>query len=120
MAANSVKSNTHPHIEWLELHADGILHECAILKTDQVGNKLYFPINYLDAIDKNRLSMILQDRNITNFELWDVMRQKTLGNGVNALAYFHQYAKMYAANGKILDPKAGQVGVVSTGVAKAA
>ncbi len=118
--AQIVKSSTHPHIEWIELYEDGILHECAILKTDATGNKLFFPVNYLDSIDKQRLSVILGDRNISNFELWDIMSQKTLGNGVNALAYFHQLAKMYTANGKILDPRSGQIGATTTGTMKVA
>lgn len=113
-----VKSPQHAHIEWIELHSDGVMHECAILKEDPQGNKLFFPTNYLDDIDKKRLAGILMDRNIRNFELWDLMAQKTLGNGMNALAYFHQYVKVLTSNGKILDPKAGQMGVPLTGTVK--
>lgn len=111
----SVKSATHPHIEWIELHSDQVLHECAVLKTDPNGNKLFFPINHLDDIDKSRLSMILMDRNSRSLELWDLMLQKTLNNGINALAYFHQYVKVLTPGGKVIDPKAGQVGIPTTG-----
>lgn len=111
-----VKSNTHAHVEWIELHEDGIMHECAILKTDAAGNKLFFQLNHLDRIDRDRLAMILADRNIRSFELWDIMSGRTLGNGCNALAYFHQYAKLLTANHKILDPKTGQMGAMATGV----
>ena len=109
------KSTEHPHIEWIELHADGILHECAVLKRDGLGNVFYFKTNSLDTIDKQRLAAILSDRNANNFELWDLMSHRTLGNGVNALAYFHQLVKVLTPNGKTVDPQSGQVGVAPVG-----
>lgn len=108
------KSSQHPHIEWIELHADGVLHECAVLKRDPFGNVYYFKTNSLDSIDKQRLAGILADRNANSFELWDLMSHRTLGNGVNALAYFHQLAKVLTPSGKTVDPQAGQVGVSGT------
>lgn len=105
-------SREYPHIAWIDLHQDGTLHECAILKQQQDGNILYFTVNSLDEIDRRRLAGILMDRNSTNFELWDLMAQKTLGNGVNALAYFHQLVKVLTPAGKTMDPRSGQVGGV--------
>jgi len=106
-----VKSANHAHVEWIELYNDGVLHECCVLKTDPQGNKLLFPTNHLDDIDRKRLAGILLDRNARNFELWDLMAQKTLGNGMNALQYFHQYVKILTPQGKMIDPKSGQIGV---------
>ncbi len=103
-------SREYPHVAWIDLHSDGILHECAVMRRDRVGNILYFKTNDLDEIDKRRLASILYDRNARNFELWDIMSQRTLGNGCNALTYFHQLVKQLTPNGKILDPKAGQMG----------
>ena len=104
------KSAEFPHIEWIELNNDGILHECAVMKRDAQGNVLFFKTNDLDSIDKRRLSGILADRNARNFELYDLMANKTLGNGVNALIYFSQLVRQLTVNGKILDPRSGQVG----------
>ncbi len=104
------------HVEWLELNGDGVLYECAVMKRDRNGSLLFFKTNDLDEIDKRRLAGILMDRNARNFELWDLMAQKTLGNGVNALAYFHQLVKQLAPNGRVLDPRAGQVGGVTGSV----
>lgn len=106
----STKSREYPHIEWLELNADGVLHECAIMRRDPLGNVLYFKTNDLDDIDKRRLAQILADRNAPNFELWDLMSNKSLGNGMNALGYFNQLVRMLTPNGKTLDPRAGQMG----------
>lgn len=114
----SQKSHEYPHIEWIELYNDGILHECAIMKRDNAsGNVLFFRTNDLDSIDKRRLAGILMDRNARSLELWDLMANKTLGNGVNALQYFNQLVKQLTPNGKVIDPRAGQVG---TGSVKAA
>lgn len=118
-AYNFQKSPQFPSIEWIDLRGDGVLHECAILKQDAVGNKLFFQVNHLDKIDKERLGGILADRNARSLELWDLMSQKTLGNGMNALAYFHQYVKILAPNGKIIDPKSGLMGAPVTGSIKA-
>lgn len=106
----SQKSREYPHIEWFELNADGILHECAVMRRTPDGNVLYFKTNDLDDIDKRRLAGILSDRNANNFELWDLMAQKTLGNGMNALAYFNQLVRMITPSGKVVDPRSGQMG----------
>lgn len=106
-------SATHPHIEWIELYGDGILHECAVMKRDAIGNVLYFRVNDLDKIDRDRLAMILVDRNARSMELWDLMSTRYLNNGVNYLEYFSQLVKQLTPNGKILDPRSGQVGVAA-------
>lgn len=110
-------SGEYPHVAWIDLSGDGVLHECAIMRREQNGNILYFKTNDLDSIDKRRLVGILMDRNARNFPLWDLMAQKTLGNGVNALTYFHQLVKQLTPTGKTIDPRAGQVG---TGTARLA
>lgn len=112
-------SREYPHVEWLELNKDGMLHECAVMKRDGLGNVFFFQINHLDDVDKRRLAQMLADRNAKNFELWDLMSQKTLGNGMNALQYFHQLVKVLTPNGKVIDPRSGlrgaPTGVVNTG-----
>lgn len=104
------KSREFNHIEWIELYGDGIMHECAVMRRDPTGNVLFFRTNDLDDIDRRRLAGILSDRNAGGFQLWDLMTQKTLGNGMNALAYFNQLVKILTPNGKIVDPRLGQVG----------
>lgn len=116
-------SREYPHIEWLELNADGILHECAVMKRDTYGNVLFFKTNDLDDIDKRRLATILMDRNARTMELWDLMMNRTLGNGVNALQYFNQLVRMISPEGKVVDPRQGQMtgafnGTVNTNVRK--
>jgi hypothetical protein len=107
-------SRQHRHIYWIDLYQDGVLHECAVLRKDPNGNLFFFQTNHLDEVDKRRLAQLLMDRNAGTVELWDLAANKTLNNGVNALVYFHQLAKILAPNGKILDPRSGQVGTTGS------
>jgi len=115
-----------PHTEWIDLKGNGVLVECAILKEDDNGNKHYIEIPNLDDIDKRRLVSILNNRNVKNFELWDLMSQVTLNNGVNSLAYFHQLVKVITKQGVVMNPRDGHIGIgkvsigdVGSGKAKA-
>jgi hypothetical protein len=97
------------NIEWLELEG-GILTECAIMKRSSDGHVWFFPIKPLDMVDKQRLLKILRNRNAELYELWDLMSQITLGNGVNALTYFNQLVKVRTPSGQVLPFGSGQYG----------
>jgi len=100
-----------PHVKWLDLKNNNILVECAILKEDGFGNIYYLEVPNLDQIDKQRLVRILTNRNSPNFELWDLMSQVTLNNGMNALEYFHQLVKVVTPTGVVMNPRVGAIGV---------
>lgn len=100
-----------PHIKWVDLKNNNVLVECAILKEDGFGNIYYIEVPNLDSIDKQRLVRIITNRNSKNFELWDLMSQITLNNGMNALEYFHQVVKVITPTGVIMNPRVGAVGV---------
>lgn len=100
-----------PHIYWIDLKQDGVFVECAVMKKDGLGNVFFFPLSSLDDIDKRRLSKIVNNRNAIHFELWDLMSNITLNNGVNALDYFHQLVQVITPSGRIMRPQLGQVGV---------
>lgn len=93
----------YPHIEWLDLQSNGVASECAILKKDPSGNIYFFALNALDLIDKKRLLDIVTNRNAHLYELWDLMSQITMRNGVNALVYFNQLAKVLTPSGQIIE-----------------
>lgn len=106
----------YPHVEWLDLYGDGTLHECAVVKKDNIGNVYFIRIRELDIVDKRRIAKILTGRNATNFALWDLLFQSTLGNGMNALEYFHQYVKVKTPRGQIMQPQMGTIGGAVAGV----
>ncbi len=107
------RAGSFPHIQWIDLKNNGVLVECAVFKEDGFGNTYYIEVPNLDSIDKTRLVRILQNRNSGNLELWDLMSQVTLNNGMNALDYFHQLVKVISPKGIIMNPRAGTVGTGS-------
>lgn len=119
MAIDVIKGK-YPHVGWVDLEQNGVLTEIAIVKNGPQG--LYFmALNLMDAIDKQRLFRVITNRNAGLYELWDLMSNITLGNGANALEYFHQYVKVLTPSGKILNPQVGKIGApVATGVRTAA
>lgn len=114
MSERLIKSK-YPHIYWIDLNGDNTLTECAVVKQDPHGSVYFISLQWLDHIDKIRLRDIIMNRNANHFPLWELMQQNTLGNGINALTYFHQLVKVLTPQGKILDPIVGQVGIAGTG-----
>ena len=102
-----------PHIVWMDLQGDGVLTEVAVVKTDAQGNIYFLNLRNLDDIDKRRLTRIVADRNANRYELWDLLSQKTLGNGINALEYFHQLVKVMTPQGRVISPRVGQMGIAA-------
>lgn len=105
-----------PHVEWLDLKNDNTFCECVVMKRDPNQNIYYFQVNELDTIDKKRLSRILHGRHAATMELWDLMSQVTLNNGVNALSYFHQLVKVVTPSGSVYTPRTGMIGGPGGGV----
>lgn len=110
----------YPHIGWCDLDNKGTLTEIAILKNGPQG-LFFIRLNRIDAIDKRRLFRIISNRNANIYELWDLMSNITLGNGANALDYFHQHVKILTPQKTIINPIMGQVAAPDiTGIKKIA
>lgn len=111
--SNTVKTypGAYPHVEWIDLKGDGVLHECAVMKKDQFGNVYFFEIAKLDNVDKRRLFRYITHRTASQFELWDLLSQHTLANGVNALNYFHQLVNVITPSGRVKRPRLGEIGL---------
>lgn len=98
-------------LEWIDLENNGVMIECAILKKFPNGDVYFFALSSLDNIDKQRLRNILLHKSAALYtELWSMLEQHTLGNGMNALLYFNQLAKLRTASGQILPFGGGQKG----------
>ena len=85
------------HMEALPLDADGTLQEVVILKRYGNGDRIFIRIDDLDDEDKKRMRSFLSEQHAAMFELWDLLANRRLGNGMNALEYFHQLAKHFVA-----------------------
>lgn len=115
MSINLIKGK-YPHVGWVDIEGKGVLTEIAIMSNKPTGLS-FIRLNTLDAIDKQRLFRVISNRNSHMYELWDLMSNITLGNGANALEYFHQYVKVLTPSGEVMNPQMGRVAAPSvTGV----
>lgn len=104
-----------PHVEWIDLEDNGVAVECIVVKRDQRNGDLYFiKTEELDQIDRERITNILRKRDAARYELWDLLDGTTLGNGENALEFFHQLVKVRTARGVIMVPSTGRAGIALT------
>lgn len=109
-ATTTIQDGEFPHVKWIDIKGNGVLKECAVMKIDEYGNVFFFELAKLDNVDKRRLFNIITSRTSTQFELWDLLSQKTLGNGMNALTYFHQLVRVLTPSGKVINPRQGEIG----------
>ncbi len=78
------------HIEYVDVNNDGILEEIAVVKRNpEDGTIHYIDVAPLDPIDKARLKRIVTSQHADKYELWELMSQTKLENGMNALDFFH-------------------------------
>lgn len=102
-------------IKYLDLERNGIAVEVTVVKVVEVSkgeNEIWFIRNdELDSIDRQRLLEVLQkSARVDDYQpLYETLADVTLGNGVNALDYFHQYVKVLYPSGTIRRPKLGRV-----------
>lgn len=108
----------YPHTGWVDLEKNGVMTEVAIMKNDPVSGLYFIKLSNLDFIDKQRLLRILGNRNASLYELWDLMSNITLGNGANALDYFHQYVRCLTPSLEVITPSHGRRGFSGSVVLK--
>jgi hypothetical protein len=96
------RKSEFPHIEYIDVNDDGVLEEVAVVKKWEDGSLSYILVSSLGAIDKARLLKIVTSGHSSKYELWDLMTQIKLSNGMNALDFFHQnLIKMKRAKGSV-------------------
>ncbi len=105
-----IRPGKFPHTGWIDITGKGVWEEVAIMNVDVGGSVHFFPLNALDRIDRQRFFNIVTSRTAKSFPLHELCAQTTLGNGMNALAYFHQLVKVLTPTRQILAPRIGQIG----------
>lgn len=111
-------------IKYIDLYKNGVAVEVTLLKSveygkDEDGNMQYelwyIRNDELDQIDRTRLLEVLQkSAKVKDFQpLYETLADVTLGNGENALDYFHQYVKILYPSGQIQRPRLGRTAAVS-------
>ena len=84
-----MKQTAMPHIFLIDVDDTGILRECAVVAQFPDGTINYVLVDTLHQIDKARLKKIISSPHATKYDLWELMSQSRLSNGLNALEYFH-------------------------------
>lgn len=78
-----------PHVFLCDVDDSGLMKEIALVKQFKDGSIYYIEIESLHGIDKSRLKKIVTGQHSTKYELWELMSQAKLSNGMNALDFFH-------------------------------
>ena len=98
-----------PHVEWIDLHNDGVSQEVIVMSRNVNNGDLYFIlISDLDEIDRSRILRVLKKRDADKYPLYDLLINDTLKNGMNALEFFHQLVKIRLSNGMIVPVDSGK------------
>lgn len=77
------------HIFLCDVDDSGLLREIALVKKFKDGSIYYIDVDPLHPIDKARLKKIVTSQHADKYELWDLLSQNKLSNGMNALDFFH-------------------------------
>jgi len=91
------------HVFLVDWNDDGMLKEIAIVKEKQDGTIYGIEIDKLHPIDKRRLKKFLVSVHADKYELWHLLSEGRLNNGMNALDFFHvNYVKTKRPKGAVL------------------
>lgn len=84
-------SRTVPHVAQADVLGNGEGIAIAVVAIDANNQDLhYIRLDRLDEIDLRNLAKILQSRDAGRWPLWDLLSQRHLPNGMNALNFFNQ------------------------------
>jgi hypothetical protein len=77
------------HIFMCDIDDSGLLKEIALVKKFNDGSIYYIEVEGLHAIDKSRIKKIVSGPHADKYQLWQLMADAKLSNGMNALDFFH-------------------------------
>jgi hypothetical protein len=90
------------HVFLIDWHDDGILREIIVVMEDNVGSIYGIEVNRLHPIDKGRLKKVITSIHADKYQLWQLLADSRLPNGMNALDFFHaNYVKVKRPRGSI-------------------
>ena len=98
------------HVFYLDIQDNGQFREVAVVKQWSNGSVAYIDIALIDEVDRGRLKNIVQSQHADKYSLWELLDQKTLGNGKNGLDYFHQMVRIKKAPGHVDSLMGGETG----------
>ncbi len=103
------------HVDYLDVEDNGQLREVAVVKRWEDGSVSYIDVSLLDNVDKGRLKYIIEGVHADKYQLFELLSQARLNNGLNALDYFHPIVKMKRAPGHVNTTTGGGLSTVRAG-----
>lgn len=113
------KIEKHPisgilHVYNIDWDDNGILREVAVVKELSDGTIRGILVDQLHAIDRKRLQRFITSQHADKYELWELLANGKLSNGMNALDFFHyNYIKEKRPRGAIMG---GGISMLSTSI----
>ena len=104
-----LQATSLPHVFLCDVDDSGLLKEVALVKKFKDGTIYYIEVDSLHLVDKGRLKKIVTSQHADKYELWELMSQSKLSNGLNALEFFH------SNNVKVKRPKGARAATGSLG-----
>lgn len=96
------------HVFLIDWHDDGILREVVVVMEDPHGSIYGIEVNRLHPIDKKRLKKVISSMHADKYQLWELLVESRLNNGMNALDFFHE-------NYIVVKRPRGAIGAMSMG-----
>lgn len=91
------------HIFMIDWDDNGIEEEIAVVQERSDGSIYGIPVKNLHPIDRKRLRTYITSVHADKYELWDLLSQGRLNNGMVALDFFHaNYVKVKRPKGAIM------------------
>jgi hypothetical protein len=115
MAKIPKKKTTLQHVFLIDWNDDGIMQEIAVVQELTDGTIRGIQIDKLHPIDKARLKKFVTSKHADKYELWQLLADGRLNNGMNALDFFHtNYIKVKRPKGAIVGGGLASVQVEAT------
>lgn len=91
------------HVFRIDWDDNGILEEVVVVKECADGTIFGIPVKNLHPIDMERLRKVIVSVHSDKYEMWDLLSQGRLSNGMNSLDFFHEnYVKQKRPRGSIM------------------
>lgn len=91
------------HIYLIDWYDNGIFKEIAVVKEFADGTLHGIDVDQLHRIDQIRLKKVITSVHANKYDLWELMDQTKLTNGLNMLDFFHaNHIKVKRPKGAII------------------
>lgn len=111
---STAKPFENKHVKFMDVNNDGLLEEIAVVKQWDDGSFSYVLVTALSNLNKGRLKALVTSQHADKYQLWEIMSQSKLSNGLNALDFFHNnFVKIFRPQGSLATSMGGGLATAS-------